>query len=337
MEREKRQKKLSVIVPVYNVEGYLERSIMSLIRQTYENLEIILVDDGSTDRSGELCDYFAKKYPRIQVVHKKNGGLSDARNAGIARATGEYITFLDSDDYIHSRAYEIMLYHREMLDADVVECEYWKVYDQQEEKKYFGCAIEVQNRDQALTQMMEWKNFNISVWNKIYKRELLQDIPFPKGKICEDEFWTYQVLFRAKKLIHLFFPLHFYQQGRATSILGSKFSEKNYDSTEALLERIEFMRVNAPHLLEGANRAFVVHLFYHLNNFARMDRKEADLHKKYFLHYAQILRNLPKDARKSYMMVSRRSKWKFRVSYSLAKVSPRLYWYIDRIIQKIKK
>lgn len=334
---EEKRGKLSVIVPVYNVEGYIERSIMSLVRQTYSNLEIILVDDGSTDLSGVICDQFAKEYPNIQVIHKTNGGLSDARNVGVAQATGDYIAFLDSDDYVHYRAYELMLYHMKMLDADVVECEYWKVWDQQEEKEYLGCAVEVQDRDQALTQLMKWKNFDISVWNKLYKREMVQDLLFPVGKICEDEFWTYRVLFRAKKLIHLFFPLHFYQQGRTTSILGTKFSEKNYASTEALFERAEFMKHNAPHLAEIANSSLVTHLFYHLNNFAKLEGKEAAANQKHFLYYAKILKELPEDIQKSYMAISKKEKLKLRVSLFLTKISIKLYWYVYRIWQKVKK
>lgn len=328
------QEKLSVIVPIYNVEGYVERCIMSLVRQTYSNLEIILVDDGSTDCSGAICDVYAAQYPNIKVIHKVNGGLSDARNVGMSQATGKYITFLDSDDYVHCRAYEIMLHHMKMLCADVVECEYWKVYDQQEEREYWGCAVEIQDRDHALLQLMGWKNFDISVWNKIYKRESIQDLMFPVGKIHEDEFWTYQALFRAKKLIHLFFPLHFYQQGRATSILGAKFSEKNYASTEALFGRIEFMKCNAPQLVDAANCSFVTHLFYHLHNFACQGKKEAIANKKYFLYYARILRDLPYETQKSYMAISKKEKRKLQISRRLTRISVELYWHVYRAFHK---
>lgn len=331
------QEKLSVIVPIYNVEGYIDRSITSLVHQTYSNLEIILVDDGSTDRSGVICDMYAAQYSNIQVIHKENGGVSDARNVGVAQATGKYVTFLDSDDYIHRRAYEIMLHHMKLLDADVVECEYWKVWDQQEERGYWGCAVEIQTRDQALTQLMEWKNFDISLWNKIYKREMFRSVRFPTGKIFEDEACTYQLLFQAKKLIHLFFPLYFYQQARTTSILGGKFTEAQYASTEALLERIEFMKLNAPQLVGVANRSFVAHVFYHLNNFAKMDEKEVAVNKKFFLYYAQILRDLPRDVQESYMAISKKEKRKLKVSRALTKVSLDLYWHVYRMIQKVKR
>ena len=333
-----KQEKLSVIVALYNSEGFLDRCLMSLVRQTYGNLEIILVDDGSTDRSGEICDRYAAEYSNIQVIHKENGGVSDARNVGVEQATGKYVTFLDSDDYIHHQAYEIMLHHMELLGADIVECEYWKVWDQQDEREYLGCAVEVQTRDQAMIQHMEWKNFDISLWNKIYKREMFQNVRFPVGKIFEDEACTYKLLFQAKKLIHLFFPLYFYQQSRTTSILGGKFTEAQYASTEALLERIEFMKKNAPHLVEEANRAFVVHIFYHLHNFACSDKKVATYNKKFFCYYAKLLRDLPKTVQESYIATAdRKQKQRLYVSKALAKLNIKLYWHTYRTIKKIKR
>ena len=121
-------KKISIIVPIYNVEQYLDKCVESLVNQTYKNLEIILVDDGTKDKSGEMADLWSIKDDRIKVIHKKNGGLSDARNAGIKIATGEYITFMDSDDYINYRMYEILMNNLEKYNADISVCAVKKVY-----------------------------------------------------------------------------------------------------------------------------------------------------------------------------------------------------------------
>mgnify|MGYP001036038984 FL=1 len=121
-------KLLSVIIPVYNVEQYLERCVLSVVYQTYHNLEILLIDDGSQDQSGKICDQLSQKYKRIRVIHKKNEGLSDARNKGLDLAKGEYITFLDSDDYIHPETYSILISQLETANADIVEGKILKVY-----------------------------------------------------------------------------------------------------------------------------------------------------------------------------------------------------------------
>ncbi len=334
-EKMEQNKKLSVIVPVYNVAGYLERSVDCLLRQTYQNLEIILVDDGSTDGSSELCDRFAQKdLQRIKVIHKANGGLSDARNMGMKHATGEYIAFLDSDDYLHHCAYEIMIHHMETLGADIVEGEYWKVTDQQEDREYWGCGVDICTRNQALVKMMRWESFDISVWNKVYKRETVEGIDFPVGKIHEDEFWTYKTYFRAKKLLHVYFPVYYYQQQRSGSILATAFSEKNYHSTEALLERIEYVKKNAPELLDEANISFLTHIYFHLQNFVLNEKRPAKEWEKYFDYYAKMLLEVPDDIMKSYTALSKRKATKVRYSKALIRISPKLFRFVFKKIEK---
>ena len=319
-------KKLSVIVPVYNVEGYLERCVTSLIRQTYKNIEIILVDDGSTDGSGVLCDKLAEIYAeKVFVKHKKNGGLSDARNYGIEFATGYYIAFVDSDDYVHHQAYELLIHKMEILEADIAEGEYVKVDDQWIGDTYWDGSVEIQTRNEALIQLMDWKHFDISVWNKVYKRELIQGIKFPYGKTHEDEFWTYKVLFKANKLIHLNLQVYYYQQNRNGSILNASFTAKNLHSTEALLERIEFMKTNEPKLVDKANEALVVHIFYHLCDFVLNEKRPLKEWKKYFNYYAELLEKLPNDILESYTKCSRRRKLKVNISKALIKVNPNLF------------
>ena len=169
-------KLLSVIIPVYNVEQYLERCVLSVVYQTYRNLEILLIDDGSKDNSGEICDQLARSYNRIRVLHKENGGLSDARNAGLSLAKGEYITFLDSDDYIHPETYSILISQMEENEADITECRTVKVYSTFPPMlKIEAAQIIRMNREEAMLSSYDWKYFTAVVWNKIYKREIVED------------------------------------------------------------------------------------------------------------------------------------------------------------------
>ena len=219
-------KLISVIVPIYNVENYLVRCIESIINQTYSNLEIILVDDGSPDKCSIICDEYAKKDSRIKVIHKKNGGLSDARNAGLDIATGEYIGFVDSDDYIDKNMYKEMINELIEKNADIVSCAINNIYSDRTE--IINIDEEIYDAELALKNLILGKNINQTVWNKLYKKEVIGNILFEKGKINEDEFWTYRILANSKKIITLNKPLYSYLH-RASSIMGQGYSEKNLD------------------------------------------------------------------------------------------------------------
>ena len=171
-------KKVSVIVPVYNVENYLEECVNSILNQTYENLEIILVDDGSKDSSGKMCDVFTQKYENVKCVHKENGGLSDARNYGIKYATGEYIVFIDSDDFIKENMIEKMLEKIAMTNSDICVCDMEYLYDNGNIEFASGGDFDVTS-DKLV-------DINNSACNKMYKTSMFSDISFPVGKYYED-------------------------------------------------------------------------------------------------------------------------------------------------------
>ena len=180
---------ISVIVPIYNVEEFLDECIQSIVDQTYQNLQIILVDDGSPDRCGEMCEDWARKDKRIEVIHKKNGGLSDARNAGLAEATGEFIAFVDSDDWIESQMYEVMLQTLINENADIVAC---GIIDSYSNKKVIhSMPYSVGTPEKFLQMIYQDTTFPVATWNKLYRRKCWQHFEFPKGKICEDAFTTY--------------------------------------------------------------------------------------------------------------------------------------------------
>lgn len=177
-------KKLSVIVPIYNVEKFLRRCIDSIINQSYSNLEIILVDDGSTDKSGRICDEYSKIDLRIKVVHLDNGGVSRARNIGISLSTGEYLSFVDSDDYISSEMYEKMIYILENENLEIVSCGAYIVKNNKILGRQGSGKLKIYSKEEILPLVLQ--DYNNTVWDKVYKREVFNGVKFPEGRVFED-------------------------------------------------------------------------------------------------------------------------------------------------------
>ena len=195
------ENKVSVIIPVYKVEKYLEKCIDSVINQSYSNLEIILVDDGSPDNCGKICDKYAKKDNRIRVIHKTNGGLSDARNNGIKIATGNYIAFIDSDDYVTEDYIEYLLKLIIDNNSDISIVMPYEVDENYIVKKIFKREkIYNYNSNDALKTMLYQKKFETSAWGKLFKKNVVNGIYFPTGKIYEDIGTIYKYILRAKKI-----------------------------------------------------------------------------------------------------------------------------------------
>lgn len=247
---------ISVIVPVYKVEDYLNRCIKSIVEQTYSQLEIILVDDGSPDNCPSMCDAWKKKDSRIQVVHKKNGGLSDARNAGMAVASGEYIAFVDSDDWIHSQYVEMLYAAAKKYDADIVGCDIRLVYDDITQCGKITADVELYTSEQALKTLINGVGFRAVVWNKLYHRRVLQGESFIIGRYHEDEFFSYKILAKAGKLAFVNAELYFYFQ-RSGSIMNS-LSSKHLDVLDAYLERLDFLQNRYPMLYHSDKARFCV-------------------------------------------------------------------------------
>lgn len=215
---------ISVIIPIYNVEEYLDECVQSVINQTYENLDIILVDDGSTDTSGKICDKYGDLDKRIQVIHKKNGGLSDARNAGLLQAKGDIIGFVDGDDYIDKEMYQT-LYNLLLENAcDIAYCTYQKIG---EEDVYIPTKnVEVLSKEEALTYYVKgYKNYRMSpaVWQRIFKKEVIADFKFPVGICYEDLVWGAQVYNQCEKVVFVDEQLYYYRI-RKNSITGKDYN-----------------------------------------------------------------------------------------------------------------
>lgn len=238
--------KISLIVPIYNVEAYLDKCINSILNQSYCNLEIILVDDGSPDNCPEICDRFAENDKRVIVLHKQNGGLSDARNAGIEIATGKYICFVDSDDWLHEDYCKALYHCMKDYDADIVECGITMVYPDKDNIEIIDASNRVYGVEEALSSLIEPKGFKSQVWNKLYKSELVRKFIFQKGVINEDEFWTYKVFANAETIAYCNKALYYYLQ-RESSIMGS-YSLKRLDGLKGMFGRHIYISGKYPRL-----------------------------------------------------------------------------------------
>ncbi|WP_455684410.1 glycosyltransferase family 2 protein [Thomasclavelia sp.] len=238
---------ISIIVPVYNVELYLKQCIKSIIKQTYDNIEIILVDDGSTDQSGKICDDYKIRNKKVIVLHKENGGLSDARNAGLNYASGKYVFFLDSDDWIKENTIESL--YNTMIDSksDIVISNYYYLYDNRS-----NIAINIDkniefNRIELMEALIENKFIKNFAWGKLYKKELLDNYKFPKGRLFEDVYWTHLIFAQVNKAIFVKEPLIYYRQ-RENSI-SFTFNKNRIDLLIGYLKRRYFIKNNFPQLL----------------------------------------------------------------------------------------
>ena len=256
---------ISIIVPVYNVEKYLKRCIESITNQTYKNIEIILVDDGSTDNSSKICDEYKNKDKRIKVIHKTNGGISSARNRGLDIAKGDYIGFVDSDDYISPNMYEIL--YKELINnkVDISSCDSIIFKDNDIQfKKIESYKKYIMNKLEAIeTLIRNNNNVNPSAWNKLYKKKLFKNVRYPEGYVYEDILTTYLVIEKSNKLIHIKYPLYAYNN-RSESIIHNKKNKIKtiYDQLEMIEQRSNLIINKYPKLRKNVINNYVLHILY---------------------------------------------------------------------------
>ena len=238
---------ISIIIPVYKVEIYLEKCIQSVINQTYENLQIILVDDGSPDNCGKICDEYAKKDHRIEVIHNSNGGLSDARNKGLEIAKGEYIGFVDSDDYIEADMYEVLYNLLKQYNADVSICNFYTVSQGKISIKNADNGINEYNRIEILKEILLDKNIQSYAWNKLYKKELFDEIKYPIGKKYEDIGTTFYLLEKCNKVV-VTGKSEYYYINRQDSIVNNVTESTITDYIELIMQRYDYIEENIKEL-----------------------------------------------------------------------------------------
>ena len=258
---EKETALISIIVPVYNVGKWLERCIKSLVDQTYQTLEIILIDDGSTDNSSMICNKWAQKDRRITVVHQDHMGVSAARNLGIDLAHGQYICFVDSDDWVDSRYIEILFSLMSNYQCDLAECGSRETWGETYPAPFDEVAAEVYTKREAREAHLKDTRFTCVVWNKMYKREIIS-AHFPVGKLHEDLFWIYQIIDQCTALVHAGIPLynHFH---RSDSITGSSYTlSRIADLLEGGFARCQFVTKQYPELADMVRIQYCLQSFW---------------------------------------------------------------------------
>lgn len=316
---------ISVVIPVYNVEDYLHYAIDSLVNQTHKNFEVLLINDGSTDNSGKLCDKYAQEYDWIRVFHKENGGLSDARNYGVLKATNEWIFFLDPDDYIEPFTFELLTLIRAKYQADLIST---KVQTTNEYEKYFAEQFNLESsqrvtKEEALELMLEDKVATVSACAKLYKKQILEMRPFPVGKIYEDFFVVGEHLRLAEQIvISPVVTYHYYR--RPGSIVQSQFTDKRFNFFEAgEYNRNQIKQFYSGNSVEKALNLKIVQGSFHISEAAASTDTKA-------------LRNIVKKVRSFYWSIIFDSKAsvKFKVKYSWFLLTPNLYCRIKKMLKR---
>lgn len=341
---------ISVIVTAYNIADYIERGVNSIRGQTYQNLEIIVVDDGSVDGTGEICDRLAAKDGRVRVIHKENGGPGQARNVGIAQARGSYIGFVDGDDWIDTDMYEKMLGALREQDADLAVCRYRQVHKTHTEDASADRAVLFEGQEVLQYYVQETEEYAIqnAAWNKLYRKQILQGIAFPAGKWYEDIMFVTTALGQVNRCIYLDRAYYNYIIDREGSIMNTQINPRTFtDQIPAYYEKTEFLKK-----LGRQDLADIHDYFFYKRLLLFYDRVQAskDPEKKEYLeqitqiirdnqeHYATAYNCPVADARdygkmklflKSPARYSRRIWWEQKVVIPL-KVN------VKRILRKIK-
>ena len=272
-------KLISIIVPVYKVETYLDKCVQSIVDQTYTNLEIILVDDGSPDNCPAMCDAWAKRDSRIKVVHKENGGLSDARNAGMDILSGDYIAFIDSDDYIAPEMLALLYAALQADDSDIAACSVMKVYEDDTPPSMLTVSDNcILDRQEAQRELLTERKLKQPVWYKLYKKHTICDIRFELGKCNEDVFWSYRAVGNARRVSLIDYVGYYYVQ-RSESIMGSRYSLARLDALEAIERRYQYIKGSFPGLEKEARISILTAGIYHgqmaLKYLSPVDRRAA--------------------------------------------------------------
>lgn len=319
---------ISVIVSIYNVEKYLKRCLDSIINQTYKNLEIILVDDGSTDTSGMICDEYQKIDKRIKVYHKKNGGLSSARNYGINKAHGIYIGFVDSDDCINKKMYEILLDNMNKTNSDISIGSVFSFENDNELNRVYNdkCVTRYFDGNEKFRNLLEEKNFDsILVSNKLYKKKLFDKVLFPMGKIHEDAFIMHHLFDEANRIVYTTEYL-FYYFIRDNS-LSHSYNLKRLDEIDAVRDRLKFFKQKRfvdTNYYEMALRSYVGYLikhYWYLNYYNKNNR------------YKKYIKNVKNEFDNNYKKIANCSNITFynRIKYFIVRYFPIIYLLLKRI------
>ena len=280
---------ISVIVPIFRVEKYLEKCVSSILAQTYGNIEIILVDDGSDDGCPAICDRFQAADSRVKVLHNENGGLSKARNCGLKIATGDFIGFVDSDDWLEPNMYEVLMSALQETGANIAFCNYQM---ESEGAKPFPLVagtskIELFSSEEALRRLITSKGFvHYFVWNKLYRRSVVSNLIFPEGRSFEDCLWTPQAIDNAKSIACVDLPLyHYLIRNKGITRCADNYVLKFMDRMELSEQRIQFIIDNYPSLAKLAIAEFqILVLRQYVRIGAKYSQLDSDGEKRRLIH-----------------------------------------------------
>ena len=290
--------KISIIVPVYRAEAYLHRCVDSILAQTFTDWELLLIDDGSPDKSGEICDEYAQKDSRVRVIHKENGGVSSARNYGINHASGEYLMFVDSDDMVMPGFFQTSMLLLEKYQADFVSFSHERCEADEKwgGKKYLSRKSEVRVYEDPVQKMDKFllgREIGTMACAKVYHRKLFENIRYPVGKYHEDVFTTYKLVDRATRIVTISQPGYWYRKN-PQSIMTSRFSKKRLDSIEGKKKQLAFVKEHYPILIEKAEAGVIYACSQNLLLMAKVgyrDEKVLDalqvLYRKYGSSYVK--------------------------------------------------
>ncbi len=319
--------KVSIIVPIYNVEKYLKECLDSIINQTYKNIEILLINDGSPDNSKKIMEYYKKKDDRILCYYKENGGLSDARNFGLDKATGNYITFVDSDDYI-DRNYIEKLYNQIKKDnSKISQCGFYDITDKGNILKstFYKTIKKINKLDYIYQTYDKYNGENVVTWNKMYDKSIFDDIRFPYGKIHEDEFVIHKIIDKVDFISIVNEPLYYYRKNE-NSIMGKKYSIKRLDIIDAFEIKIKFYEENNYDILIiNKVKEFYIEILLttYINSRKYISNKKIN----------KNIANKIKFLRKNFKISNR----KLRIKISMFYISPTLYYNIIQLRKKIER
>lgn len=317
---------VSVIVPIYGVEQYLNVCVESIVHQSYMKLEIILVDDGSPDQCPLICDAWAIKDDRIKVIHKVNGGLSDARNTGIDCCTGKYLAFVDSDDYIEPDMINNMLNACLNNDADLACCGRYMVHNDKKTSMHCMQKETIFDRNSAFQEILMGRYMEEAAWDKLYKRELFNDIRYPVGEINEDIVVIPHIIDRCNKIVHVGMPLYNYRS-TANSITTSSYSEKKSVYLKHIENLSNYIERYYPSL-ENSKKHFVVRYSYAMLLDMAMNVDTLNKFKEDYKQYLKLFR-------KTYLYMIKSKDFRLKSKIQGLLIILRIYSPLIRLKKKI--
>ena len=324
---------ISIIVPIYKVEEYIRNCVESILNQTYNNLQIILVDDGSPDNCGSICDEYSLKDKRVKTIHKKNGGLSAARNAGLEIASGEYIGFVDSDDFIESDMYESLYSAIIEYNADISVCGRYIVCENKITTISDSEKAQVFTKREALAELVldEYNGVKNFAWDKLYKKDLFNDIRYPEGKYYEDIFTTYKLFSISNKIVDIKSPKYYYLL-REDSICGSNTANKRYDYYGANIQCLEYIKKVEPLLSAMCDKQLFNRIQFCLNDILLLDYEKNE--------YKRQINEILKKLKENYVTLKNSGQMGLKQKLSLLFICkhPNLYSFIypKHKVNKIK-